>query len=213
MAPRGNIAAPARLTVDRSSTDFNEETYRFLRCGHILGSLLREILDESFLGELCEHPLTRVQFCLLKLISVNAHLQAGEVARYLGVSPAAVTKNVDKLEDLGLVSRSASEKDRRATLLAATDEGLRMVALYEDLKATRVLPAVEKLDSKALGEVCELLEGVCVELYERAEASRGFCLRCAGYFEPECPLHVFQGDCALSPRTEQDSDPNPREMA
>jgi MarR family 2-MHQ and catechol resistance regulon transcriptional repressor len=198
MAPRGNIAAPAEPIVDRSSSDFDEESFRFLRCGHILGALLREILDESFLGRLCEHPLNRVQFCLLKLISVNANLQAGEVARYLRISPAAVTKNVDKLEDLGLLYRTACEKDRRATIIAATDEGLGVVSHYEDLKASRVLPALDNLDSKRLGEMCDLLEGVCVELRDRAESSRGFCLRCTGYYEPQCPLRESEGDCALN---------------
>jgi DNA-binding MarR family transcriptional regulator len=193
------MAAPAQPIVDRSSSDFDEESFRFLRCGHILGSLLREILDESFLGQLCEHPLTRVQFCLLKLISVNANLQAGEVARYLDISAAAVTKNVDKLEDLGLLFRSVCETDRRATILAATDDGLAVVAHYEDLKASRVLPALENVDSKLLAEICDLLEGVCVELHDRAEGSRDFCLRCTGYYASSCPLRESEGDCALNP--------------
>jgi DNA-binding MarR family transcriptional regulator len=198
MAPRGNMAAPDHPAVDRSSADLNEETYRLIRCGHILGSLLREILDESFLGRMCPHPLTRVQFCLLKLISVNANLQAGEVARYLGISAAAVTKNADKLEDLGLVNRSICVTDRRATILSATEDGLEVVSQYEDLKATRVLPAVENLDTEVLGDMCDLLESICAGLCEGAEASRGFCLRCAGYYEPNCPLMADEGECALA---------------
>ena len=139
MVPRGEKAAVVHAGAGRRSTPLEGEIYRFLRCGHMLGSLLREILDESYLRARCPHPLTRVQFCLLKLISVNADLQASEVARYLGVSPAAITKNVDKLERLGLVIRTSSERDRRAILLSASDGGLRLVREFEEFKAGRVL--------------------------------------------------------------------------
>mgnify|MGYP000647510216 CR=1 FL=1 len=73
---------------------FERGLQRFLRCGHILGSLLREILEESYLSQRCSHSLTRTQFCLLKLITLNADLHPSQVARYLGVTPAAITKNV-----------------------------------------------------------------------------------------------------------------------
>ena len=76
MAHGGRPANPASPNADLRSTYFSEDVHRFLRCGHTLGSLLREILDESFLGSYCPLPLTRVQFCLLKLISVNCNLQA-----------------------------------------------------------------------------------------------------------------------------------------
>ncbi len=212
MATGGKTAIPALPSVDPRSAPYKDEVYRFLRCGHTLGSLLREILDESFLGNYCPLPLTRVQFCLLKLIFVNCSLQAGEVARYLGVSPAAITKNVDKLEDLGLVVRTVSRKDRRATLLSATDAGGMVVRRYESLKASHVLPAVEDISTETLQELCDVLDGVCVELFERAGGSRGICLRCAGYYEPDCPLRSALGDCAMSPRSDQPIVPDPREM-
>ncbi len=213
MVPRGEKAAVVHAGVGRRSTPLNGEIYRFLRCGHMLGSLLREILDESYLRARCPHPLNRVQFCLLKLISVNADLQASEVARYLGVSPAAITKNVDKLERLGLVIRTSSERDRRAILLSASDGGLRLVREFEEFKAGRVLPAVENVSPEDLDEMCDLLEGICFELCEASANARGFCLRCAGYYEPECSLRYAQGDCALSPRCEQSTETNPRETA
>ena len=82
--------------------------FRFLRDGHVLSALLREILEEKFLGDLELHSLTRAQFCFFKLIALNAGLKIGEVARCVGVSPSACTKHVDKLEGLGLVCREHS---------------------------------------------------------------------------------------------------------
>ncbi|MCW8984112.1 MAG: MarR family transcriptional regulator, partial [Thermoanaerobaculales bacterium] len=87
----------------------SDEFYRFLRSGHVLRSLLREFLEEGFLRQVCRHRLTRSQFCFLKLITANSELHVGELARCLGVSPAASSKNLDKLERLGLVYREASD--------------------------------------------------------------------------------------------------------
>jgi DNA-binding MarR family transcriptional regulator len=199
MAAGGKPASPLNPGADLMTTSHRDEVHRFLRCGHTLGSLLREILDDSFLGGVCPLPLTRVQFCLLKLISVNGNLHAGEVARYLGVSPAAITKNVDKLESMGLVARTVSQKDRRATLLSATDDGAELVGKYEALKASRVLPAVDEISPETLEKLCDVLDDVCLEIYERRGSERGICLRCAGYYEPRCPLRAAQGDCALHP--------------
>ncbi len=91
--------------------------------GHVLRSLLREFLEEDFLNRVCRHRLTRSQFCFLKLITTNSDLQVGELARCLGVSPAASSKNLDRLESLGLVYREASDQDRRAILLKASATG------------------------------------------------------------------------------------------
>jgi DNA-binding MarR family transcriptional regulator len=179
---------------------------RFLRCGHILSSLFREILEETYLSQRCTHPLTRTQFCLLKLISLNAELLPSEVARYLGVTPAAVTKNVDKLEDLGLVRREPSTEDRRATLLSVHPEGRRVVREYEDLKAVRMAPVVESLEEEELDELCDLLEGLCVDLLQHGPTRTDSCMRCAGYYSTECLVGAVQGDCALRPRPAVDEE-------
>lgn len=213
MVPRGSKAAVPISGAGRRPALLDREIYRFLRCGHMLGSLLREILDESYLRRRCPHSLTRVQFCLLKLISVNANLQASEVARYLGVSPAAITKNVDKLERLGLVVRTSSEQDRRAILLSASDDGRLLVREFEEFKAERVLPAMGNLSPEDLDEVCDLLEGICFVLCESGANARGFCLRCAGYYEPGCSLRLAQGHCALNTGFEPSSAPHSKEMA
>ena len=182
--------------LDPPSDDF----YRFLRSGHVLRSLLREFLEEGFLHQICQHRLTRSQFCFLKLITVNADLQVGELARCLGVSPAASSKNLDKLERLGLVHREASDKDRRAILLKPTAEGEELVRDYERRKAAQLAPVIESLGLKKTEMLCDLLEEVCGEMLARAEIPRETCLRCAGYFSPNCRFEKFQGKCALRPR-------------
>jgi len=173
--------------------------YRFLRYGHVLSSLLREFLEEDFLRKVCPHRLTRSQFCFLKLIATNSAIQVGELARSLGVSAAASSKNVDKLERLGLVSRTSSSEDRRATLLSASADGRRLVRDYERLKASQLAPVIEALGSEKTEVLCDLLEEVCLALLTRETVPKETCMRCAGYFREGCAVEKLQGQCALKP--------------
>jgi len=190
-----------RLGVREASADVpSDDLYRFLRSGHVLRSLLREFLEEDFLRQVCRHRLTRSQFCFLKLIAANSNLQVGQLARALGVSPAASSKNLDKLERLGLVYRASSDKDRRAVLLKASAEGEELVCEYERLKAAQLAPVINSLGEEKTEQLCELLEEVCGEMLARAENPRETCLRCAGYYRPNCSFESLQGACALRPR-------------
>lgn len=209
MSSRGDGTAVSPSNCDRKLVEEDASLYRFLRCGHILGALFREILEASYLAEKCSHPLTRTQFCLLKLITINADVHPSQVARYLGVTPAAVTKNVDKLEHLGLVHRDPCEEDRRATLLSASDEGVRVVGEYEELKAARISPVVKELEPAELDDLCDLLEGLCVDLVRHGRLDQSACMRCAGYYSEDCLVGLEQGGCALRPH----GDVNQEELA
>lgn len=173
--------------------------YRFLRYGHVLSSLLREFLEEDFLRKVCPHRLTRAQFCFLKLIATNSDIQVGELARSLGVSAAASSKNVDKLERLGLVSRSSSSEDRRAILLSASADGRQLVREYERLKTSQLAPVIEALGSEKTEVLCDLLEEVCLGLLTRETVPKETCMRCAGYFREGCAVEALEGQCALRP--------------
>jgi len=178
----------------------SEYFYRFLRSGHVLRSLLREFLEEGFLHKVPPHRLTRSQFCFLKLIAAKSDLQVGELARALGVSPAASSKNLDRLEQLGLVYRETSEHDRRVITLRASSMGEALVRTYESLKAAHLFPVIEALGEEKTTQLCDLLEEVCGAVLERAEHPRETCLRCAGYYLPNCSFEKYQGECAMRPR-------------
>jgi DNA-binding MarR family transcriptional regulator len=184
----------------------SEHFYRFLRSGHVLRSLLREFLEEDFLHRVPPHRLTRSQFCFLKLVAAKSDLQVGELARALGVSPAASSKNLDRLEQLGLVYRESSEHDRRITTLRASTMGKTLVRTYESLKAAHLAPVIDKLGQEKTELLCDLLEEVCGGVLERAEHPRETCMRCAGYYLPNCSFEQFQGECAMRPRDEEEDE-------
>jgi predicted transcriptional regulator len=116
------------------------------------------------------------------------------------VSPAASSKNLDRLERLGLVYRETSDHDRRVILLKATAEGEELVRDYERLKAAQLAPVIDSLGREKMEVLCDLLEEVCAGKLAQAEVPRETCMRCAGYYRPDCSFEKLQGECALRPR-------------
>lgn len=202
MSASGNRSWSENDPLEAAPLASRDGFYRFLRWSHILSSVLREILEDRFLGEVSPHRLTRAQFCCLKLTALNADVQVGELATCLGVSAAASSKNIDKLERLGLVRRESSAEDRRVCLLSATREGRQLVREYEGLKAERIAPVVNAVGAERLEELCDVLEQICVGLLREEHPLRGPCLRCAGYYHANCGVASVQGLCALRCRRE-----------
>lgn len=172
-----------------------EEFLRLVRDSHIFASVVCEILDVELLREASPSPLTPSQFQIVKLMSFDGHHQVGEIAGFLGVSPPAATKNIDKLERLGLVTRSPSKGDRRATLLSVSRKGRRLVRRYEDLRAARLTPVMEAFKPAEIARLIELLERFSVSLLSQEPQGDRFCLRCAGYIEDDCPIRQVHGGC------------------
>jgi len=176
------------------------EYNRLLRNSHIFASTVREVLERCFLEQASPLPLTISQFYLLKLMSNNELYQVGEIAELLGVSNAAASKNIDKLEGLDLVSRTQSEGDRRATLLALRPKGKRLVQAYENLKSERLSPVFEQFDPGEVDELSRLLEKFSAEVLRfegpaGEELENSYCLRCAVYLERDCPVGDILGGC------------------
>ncbi len=168
--------------------------FELLRYAHIFSSVVRDLLELKLLREVTDDPLTLPQFHLLKLISLNGSHQVGEVAQFLGVSPPAATKNIDKLEGLGLVARTPSTDDRRATLLASSRKGRRLVERYEALKEERLEPVLAGFSERELGQLTRLLERFSLRLIKQEDSGEGLCLRCSAYYDEACPVtHLREG--------------------
>jgi len=172
----------------------NDE-FRLLRYSHIFASAVREVLESKLLRETSPLPLTLSQFHLLKLMARTGQHQIHEVADYLGVSAPAATRNVDKLERLGLLVRSPSQGDRRATLLTVSNRGRQLIQKYEELKAARFEPVVGALQPSEITQMADLLERLAISLLTQEDPPITCCLRCDAYIEPDCPVAEARGGC------------------
>jgi len=188
----------ARTSVRSASGDQrtgDDSLLRLLRYSHIFSSVVRECLDVRLLRETTALPLTVPQFHLLKLIALHGLRQVGDAADVLGVSPPAATKNIDKLERLGLVVRGSPTGDRRATPLTVSAKGRHLVRRYEELKTARVSPILSSYPPETIRGLTELLEQFSVSLLGLDRSPDGFCLRCAAYVEEGCAVGVARGGC------------------
>ena len=77
------------------------------------------------------HDLTASRLAALASLARRGPLTLGELAAGEGVQSPTMTRIVAKLEELGLVDKTEDPSDRRATRLAVTGEGSR---LLEDVR-------------------------------------------------------------------------------
>jgi DNA-binding MarR family transcriptional regulator len=74
------------------------------------------------------HGLTGPQALILKEVSRNQGLTAGELARNVSLSQATITDIVKRLELRGLLTRERYQEDRRRTIVSVTAEGEKLLA-------------------------------------------------------------------------------------
>ena len=171
------------------------QALRLLRYSHIFASAVREVLEVRLLREVSPVSLTLAQFHLLKMMSLNGRHQVGEIADLLGVSSPAATKNVDKLERLGLAVRTSSKGDRRASFLSVSAKGRRLVRKYEKLKTARMSPVLETFKGEEIEQLANLLERFSVSLLDVDGIEEGCCLLCAAYIASDCSVGRRRGGC------------------
>ncbi len=168
---------------------------RFLRIGHIFSASVQEIVGSRFLAESTDLPITLAQLHLLKLLANNGEHRVSDAAVLLGVSSPAATKCIDKLERLGLLSRTPSTSDRRATILSASPEGRDLVREYERVNRKRLGPVLNGFSPDEIDDLTDMLERVAVALFDREGSEMSSCLCCGAYIENDCSIARVRGGC------------------
>jgi DNA-binding MarR family transcriptional regulator len=90
---------------------------------------------------------------VLGAIEQHGPLTAGQLSALTGLSAAAVTGLIDRLENAGVAARQADPADRRRVLVAVSDGARRIVELYAKLE--RDMTAVVARRSPAELQVIE----------------------------------------------------------
>jgi DNA-binding MarR family transcriptional regulator len=77
--------------------------------------------------------VTARMLVLLRHLAASGPLTVGEQAQHLGLSKAAATEIVNRLEAKGLVARLRDERDRRRVFVWLTDSGHQRVASHPEV--------------------------------------------------------------------------------
>lgn len=109
----------------------------------------------------------------LDIIDLSGGISAGELARAVDLSPAAVTTVIDRLERTGLVERARDPEDRRRVMVRATEEVDRLAEVAYMPMGAEGAKLLADLTNKELEAVVRFLR-VGTELNERhAQRVRG----------------------------------------
>lgn len=141
----------------------------------VIGRLNRcaALLQQAVDAPLAQEGLSRPEFDILgTLRRTGRELTPGQIARETFASGAAVTKRLRVLEDRGLVSRRADERDRRVAHLRLTDAGRDLIdrLLPDQLSFEETL--LSGLSPEDLDDLSETLSDLLLHLEGRLRTPR-----------------------------------------
>ncbi|GAA0224768.1 MarR family transcriptional regulator [Cryptosporangium japonicum] len=104
--------------------------------------------------------ITPGQFRALGVLIRHDAIRLSALSEHLRIAPRSTTEVVDGLEERGLVERRADPSDRRATLVAVTDEGRSVGAAIMRARRTegdKMFGALSAEDQAELARILGLL--------------------------------------------------------
>jgi len=110
-----------------------------------LGRVLRQVNDEG---------LSYALISLLLNIARSQPVTAGDLAASEGVSPPSVTRSLNRLIELGYVTREPDPEDRRAWIITLTEAGM---AEREQLLRSREVWLIEHLKRLSADQIDALM--------------------------------------------------------
>jgi len=97
--------------------------------------------------------LTPERLSLLSVLVYGGPTPMSALAAAEQLTPQAITRSVAALERDGLVQRSASDRDRRQVVVAATPAGVRLLEAGRRARIDRLAEVLASLDREELAEV------------------------------------------------------------
>lgn len=129
------------LKTPEARTSADPETRELVRALGDVIALVEPRLLELWKGT----GLTFAQRRLLRRLATGAR-SAGDLAGELAVSAPTITRQLERLEQRGLLSRAVDPADRRRVLVELTEAGRRLLAGHRVLGGGPLPPAVRRFD-------------------------------------------------------------------
>lgn len=115
----------------------------------------REILNE--------YEISPPQFVALQWVGDKEGITIGELSNRMYLAHSTTTDIVDKLENLQLVRRYKSEKDKRLVLVEMEPKGKEIIRKVIDKRISYIRDITAHLDGEQMNMLPELLESVLRE--------------------------------------------------
>ncbi|CAL9558063.1 MarR family winged helix-turn-helix transcriptional regulator [Streptomyces sp. enrichment culture] len=134
--------------VDQEFLALERELTVFLRRARASqGEMAREV-----------HPdLESSAYGLLVRLDESGGQRATDLAAYIGVGKATMSRQLRALEELGLVAREPDPADGRAWLVRLTEEGRSRVGRVREARRARYVRKLDHWDRREVAELARLL--------------------------------------------------------
>ena len=132
-----------------------------------LGVLLRRAQASSTAVATRVHPdLDAAAYPLLVWIARKPGVRGSELADEVGVGRATISRQLKRLENLGLLTRRPDPEDSRGQLLELTPEGVRRLTEAQDARREWLRAALTKWSEDEVAQLASVLERLNVTLDE-----------------------------------------------
>ena len=161
----------------------------------VLAQTVQEICLRRNIEDACPTSLNRTQFMILNLLNVGRGFAVGEIARALQVTPPAVCRAVDRLEQLDLVERRVRASDRRTHDVVLLPAGQELVDGFVAISARRQQRTLARFDREEKEQLLDLLRRFIHLALEGEEDTEVICLQCIDRDGENCVLPDSDARC------------------
>lgn len=178
------------------SSDPEAVMHELLGSAQIFSAAVNGLLEAQVERAGLELALSQVR--MLALIGRLPTCGVGDLAAYMDVSSAAISRAVDRLVRRRLVDRTATGTDRRAVDLVLTEEGRDVVARFQAAIRDALGELTDSLEPDRVHEAISLLDQLSLVMVQRYADVDESCFRCGMHFREKCVLRRVVGRHCLA---------------
>jgi DNA-binding MarR family transcriptional regulator len=179
----------------------------FLSSARVFAWSVREVIERTVLREVAGKNFTFSQLKLLYLVAHTDTLSISDAATFLGVSPAAASKTVDKLVRRRLLRRAETQGDRRTSRLSLTETSRRLMDTYIAARDQRARAVFAHFPADELQRTSEVLDRLAGAITSSGADPNAVCMQCEIYFRDVCRFQKYgQRNCFYQHHQKEEQD-------
>jgi len=167
----------------------------------IMAQVITEICQRNTRKQVSEHPLTRNQCYILKILGTSGGFLITELAQVLDISTAATSKNIDRLEKINLVARQPHSKDRRSLEVQLLPAGQRLVKEFDRVTVKKMAPLMAQFSEEEKSALLDFLQRIVKYTLASENNTDLICMQCGGKCGDDCAVSIGQGACSRPRKT------------
>ncbi len=163
----------------------------------IMAQVIGDICHRSTLVSATPINLTSNQFTILQVLSTGGDFQISDLARLLDISNAAISKNIDRLAQLGLVARQTKPEDRRSLDIILLEDGMKILREFDRILGEKQEHLMDQFSIQEKENLLDLVKRVITFTLAEEQDTDLICLQCGGNCGDSCVIESCKGLCSL----------------